>query len=204
MREKGITLIALVITIIVLLILAGVSIATLTGDNGILNQAQRAKDMTNKSKVEEEIQVEVLGSYNNNGELDLDNLNNNLKENLSGVKYNKKEISDDNKIKILPAVVEYDGYKLIIAENEVTVAEESVEPGKEVEKTEKYNYNDGINAATIPAGFEVSEVSEVSDVSDVSDSAGAGAGAVSFTVFSYEYLSMFCVTVSFSILSRSR
>ena len=34
--NKGITLIALVITIIVLLILAGVTIATLTGDNGIL------------------------------------------------------------------------------------------------------------------------------------------------------------------------
>ncbi len=36
LKEKGVTLIALVITIIVLLILAGVSIATLTGDNGIL------------------------------------------------------------------------------------------------------------------------------------------------------------------------
>ena len=34
MKEKGITLIALVITIIVLLILAGVTIATLTGENG--------------------------------------------------------------------------------------------------------------------------------------------------------------------------
>ena len=45
-KTKGITLIALVITIIVLLILAGVSIATLTGDNGILNQAQRAKEET--------------------------------------------------------------------------------------------------------------------------------------------------------------
>ena len=38
--NKGITLIALVITIIVLLILAGVTIATLTGDNGILTKAQ--------------------------------------------------------------------------------------------------------------------------------------------------------------------
>ena len=40
---KGITLIALVITIIVLLILAGVSIAMLTGNNGILTQASNAK-----------------------------------------------------------------------------------------------------------------------------------------------------------------
>ena len=41
-KNKGITLIALVITIIVLLILAGVSIAMLTGQNGILSQAQNA------------------------------------------------------------------------------------------------------------------------------------------------------------------
>lgn len=42
-NEKGITLIALVITIIVLLILAGVTIATLTGNNGILTKANEAK-----------------------------------------------------------------------------------------------------------------------------------------------------------------
>ena len=43
-KNQGITLIALVITIIVLLILAAVSIATLTGENGILTQAGRASE----------------------------------------------------------------------------------------------------------------------------------------------------------------
>ena len=38
--NKGITLIALVITIIVLLILAGISIASLTGENGILKEKE--------------------------------------------------------------------------------------------------------------------------------------------------------------------
>ena len=47
---KGITLIALVITIIVLLILAGVSISMLTGDNGIITQAQKAKRKDRGSK----------------------------------------------------------------------------------------------------------------------------------------------------------
>ena len=42
-NQKGITLIALVITIIVLLILAGVAISMLSGENGILNQAASAK-----------------------------------------------------------------------------------------------------------------------------------------------------------------
>ena len=45
-KQQGITLIALVVTIIILLILAGVSIAMLTGNNGILTQAQKAKEET--------------------------------------------------------------------------------------------------------------------------------------------------------------
>ena len=45
--SNGITLIALVVTIIVLLILAGISIQMLTGDNGILTRAGEAKEKTN-------------------------------------------------------------------------------------------------------------------------------------------------------------
>ena len=61
-ENKGITLIALVITIIVLLILAGVSIAMLTGQNGILTQAQNAKNRTEEAQGEEE---NKLNEYNN-------------------------------------------------------------------------------------------------------------------------------------------
>ena len=57
MRNKGITLIALVITIIVLLILAGVSIATLTGDNGILTRANEAKTSTAIAEEKEKIEM---------------------------------------------------------------------------------------------------------------------------------------------------
>ncbi len=53
-KNRGITLIALVITIIVLLILAGVSIAMLTGQNGILTQAQNAKQETEEGKIKEQ------------------------------------------------------------------------------------------------------------------------------------------------------
>ena len=55
--EKGITLIALVITIIVLLILAAVSIATLTGENGILTRAGDARDNTRGASVQETIDL---------------------------------------------------------------------------------------------------------------------------------------------------
>ena len=54
-QNTGITLIALVITIIVLLILAGVTIATLTGENGILTQATNAKEKNNSARAEEEV-----------------------------------------------------------------------------------------------------------------------------------------------------
>ena len=52
-QEKGITLIALVVTIIVLLILAGISIAMLTGQNGILNRAAEAKEKTGVAQEDE-------------------------------------------------------------------------------------------------------------------------------------------------------
>ena len=62
-NQKGITLIALVITIIVLLILAGVSIAMLTGDNGLLTQAESAKTDTKKAEVIERVNMELQAQY---------------------------------------------------------------------------------------------------------------------------------------------
>ena len=56
-QNKGITLIALVITIIVLLILAGVSIATLTGENGLLAKAGNAKEEQAIAQAKEEIDL---------------------------------------------------------------------------------------------------------------------------------------------------
>ena len=53
--NKGITLIALVITIIVLLILAAVSISTLTGENGLLTKASDAKDKSTEAEVKEDV-----------------------------------------------------------------------------------------------------------------------------------------------------
>ena len=57
METSGITLIALIVTIIVLLILAGVSIATLTGDNGIITNANLAKISTEFAGYKEEVEI---------------------------------------------------------------------------------------------------------------------------------------------------
>ena len=59
-QNKGITLIALVVTIIVLLILAGVSIAMLTGEGGILSNAREARDTTNIQDLIEQARMDIL------------------------------------------------------------------------------------------------------------------------------------------------
>ena len=79
---KGITLIALVVTIIILLILAGVSIAMLTGNNGILSQAGRAKDRTREEGAREKIQLEVMGAYDKYGSINVEKLKTNLDNNV--------------------------------------------------------------------------------------------------------------------------
>ena len=58
-NNKGITLIALVVTIIVLLILAGVSIAMLTGQNGILNRASDAGESTAVANAKEKVTLAI-------------------------------------------------------------------------------------------------------------------------------------------------
>ena len=73
--EHGITLIALVITVIILIILAGVSIAMLVGDNGIITQSQRAKEETEIKGDEEKIRsamaaTQIVNDGNSNIEKD--------------------------------------------------------------------------------------------------------------------------------------
>ncbi len=59
-NQKGITLVALVVTIIVLIILAGVSVALVVGDNGIITQAQRAEQETANATITSEEQMNAL------------------------------------------------------------------------------------------------------------------------------------------------
>ena len=71
-KTKGITLIALVITIIILLILAGVTIASLSGENGILKNATQAKLNTEIATEKEIVQTSVLGALTNSKQLILE------------------------------------------------------------------------------------------------------------------------------------
>ncbi len=108
--KNGITLIALVITIIVLLILAGVTIATLTGDNGILTKAQNAKEKNAQKTVEEQINLAVQASRINEGlVINKEILEQELTNN--GIEITKSENDE------LPWTVKKDGYVYTISKN---------------------------------------------------------------------------------------
>ena len=59
-QVNGITLISLVVTIIVLIILAGVSINLILGDNGIIKKVKEGKELSEKESIIEEIQLKIL------------------------------------------------------------------------------------------------------------------------------------------------
>ena len=60
-QMSGITLIALVVTIIVLLLLAGISVQMLTGEYGILQRAGEAREITDKNQIVEQARLDILG-----------------------------------------------------------------------------------------------------------------------------------------------
>ena len=105
--KRGITLIALVVTIIVLLILAGVAIATLTGNNGILTRAQEAKNKTEEAALEEKIKLlaaeTMINQYTGESEektaQELQYELNNQGENVLVVQWDKYIIFDLNENK---------------------------------------------------------------------------------------------------------
>ena len=129
--ERGITLIALVITIIILLILAAVTIAALSGDNGILSNAAKAKEETERSQVIEQAQIDILGKQadNSSGEL----ARNDIKEVLD--KY-FKEVPDDFKSDtVLETIEDYGKHEIAVSE---IYSGEIEKPQEVIETTTSY------------------------------------------------------------------
>ncbi len=104
-QKKGITLIALVITIIVLLILAGISISMLSGDNSILQKTTDAKTETEKASGKEQIDIAIVGSYSRNGSIDLELLTDNLNKIEGLTDKSGNIISEENPVISLPITV---------------------------------------------------------------------------------------------------
>ena len=179
--QKGITLIALVITIIVLLILAGVSIAMLTGQNGILTQAQNAKTTNESKSAEEKVKLAVMGARADDGTLTVGKLRTEL-ANYGGT------VEGD----AFPVTATVDGKSFTVdANGNVTVTGSSTEPNPPAptgqgtlgtvtgSETKNTTVKDSLgNQVVVPAGFKVvNKDANVTDgivVEDVSHSATAG------------------------------
>ena len=155
-KEKGITLIALVITIIVLLILAGVTIATLTGDNGILGKANEAKTTNDEEKAKEQIKIAVMGSYGDDGKLNYEDLKKNLEQ--IGIKDLPNEAS-------YPLEVTLEG---VIAE---------IDENGEVNFTTSGGYTQTGDTITSPDGKTI----KVGDYVDYDPTLGANTGDLTYT-----------------------
>ena len=108
-NTRGITLIALVITIIVTLILAGIAINALTGENGIITKATDAKEKTAKTNALEKINLAILSAMTK-GNGDIDNAT--LREELE-----KEGLTIKTEGDTLPWEVVYDKYIFTIDEN---------------------------------------------------------------------------------------
>ena len=119
---KGITLIALVITIIVLLILAAVSIAMLTGENGLLQKATKAKEENKLAQAKEQINL-MLQEYR----IERDTGSNKSFEDFWKEKKTDKKIDDyeknenynENSTKLWD--IELDGYFFIVDEDPLKI-----------------------------------------------------------------------------------
>ena len=146
-ENKGITLIALVITIIVLLILAGVTIATLTGDNGILGKANDAKTQTEQAKEDENLKIAIAGSYGTDGKLNLKDLKDNLTN--QGIDYDKNNTG-------FPLEVIVNGEKKKIdANGNIIESIQSLKTKGTVFKDTTTLEDTYGNQVTIPKGFKI-------------------------------------------------
>ena len=171
-KDNGITLISLIITIIVLLILAGITIATLTGQNSILTNAQRSAEETKKMAALEEVKLameEIIIPKKVEGKditLDIyieqsEKLNLNLLE--------SKLYDEDKNVEVEPITLEddedalnvyYKSYNFIIDGNfQVTIAEDI----KKIKVTPTIK-SSTISSLTIEANIEEVELSEVTAI----------------------------------------
>ena len=86
-KQKGITLVALIITIIVMLILAGVAISLVTGEKGVMTQAETANAKMEQSSIEDIIETSYYYDKNNPGKLDYTKTKEAIENNLKSVGY---------------------------------------------------------------------------------------------------------------------
>lgn len=154
-RNRGITLIALVLTIIILLILAGITLVGLTGENGLIKENQAAKELTEKADLEERVELAIIRAEQKHINPGLDNVIEEIK--------NNKVISNTNQVDKGTGTITTDkGYEITgklddYIEKPLT-AEEALSKKSVLNENETTRIKDQYgNIAKIPAGFKIAE-----------------------------------------------
>ena len=154
-REKGITLIALIVTIITLIIISGITIGTIKDKKSIFKEAGETGDSLSKESVIEKIEADLYQEKAKTGKLPTKA---ELKELIKNKGYNNGDLGEDS-------FVTKDG-EYTIEYGEISGWENVIEASKVVAKTEKNNYRDSNgDYATIPAGFTVSGLEDEQKIS---------------------------------------
>ena len=149
MKNKGVTLIALVVTIVILLILASISIGALTGDNGIIDQAHTAKEDTEIASWEEQIDLAIIDAEKKHREPTLNDIKEELKN--KGVINDYSQVDEDGVITTNEPV-----YKIAGKLDDYL----PFTPGKFAEKNEEYtdeSSQEEYKTVTVPEGFKILE-----------------------------------------------
>ena len=141
-QKKGITLIALVVTIIVLLVIVGVTIGQITG-SGIFEKITEAREESKYAAAEEKVKMAVMASYGESGEIEDSALKDNL-ENIDG--FEELEGFSGEGVASYPVKVTVDGYIFSITDTGILTAEG---------RTQKENKKLPKNTEDTEAGTEV-------------------------------------------------
>ena len=155
-ENKAVILIALVVTIVVLIILAGISISALTGDKGIINQAHTAKEDTEIASWEEQIDLAIIDAEKKYRNPTLDDVKEELKN--KGVIDEYSQVNEDGVITTNEPSYTIEG-KLD------EYIKKSIAPGVTASKNEPY-IDKKEDKAIIPAGFKVSENEKEQTIDD--------------------------------------
>lgn len=170
-RKEGITLISLVITIIILLILAGITIMALTGEDGLINKITIARKEQIESETEEKLKLKIMKLKtdiinNEQRQATLDDLENLLNSNSNYYDSEIISITDNEENNKL---LEMDGYIFEIDEklsvinqnesNKVSVTDATYEieqiNGENIQVRIKITNNIGIAKVITPSGNEI-------------------------------------------------
>ena len=170
-EQQAITLVALVITIVILLILAGISIQAITG-TGLFEKTKQATEESKYANAEEKVKTAVMASYDENASLNKEELKKNL-NNVKGINPKVTDITWDLKVIV-------DGYEFTITEygSVISVGKnqqenlpentENTDAGTEVALKEGWG-TETTTTVKIPDGTEVTGLAKVSTVYAVSE-----------------------------------